>query len=57
MNSYLERLGVPETLRARWLGHTVEVNRSAYLGTPQPEELGVISDALGGLFKVDVSEL
>jgi integrase len=57
VNSYLERLGVPETLRARWLGHTDEVNRSAYLGTPQPEELGVISDALSGLFKVDVSEL
>jgi integrase len=51
VNSYLERLGVPETLRAAWLGHTIQVNRSAYLGAPQPEELGTISDALGGLFK------
>jgi integrase len=57
VNSYLERLGVPETLRARWLGHTIQINRSAYLGTPQPEELAVISDALGGLFKADVAEV
>jgi integrase len=51
VNSYLERLGVPETLRAAWLGHTIAVNRSNYLGKPQTEELAVISDALGGLFK------
>jgi integrase len=57
VNSYLERLGVPETLRASWLGHTIQVNRSNYLGAPQPQELAVISDALSGLFKADVSKL
>lgn len=57
VNSYLERLGVPETLRASWLGHTIAVNRSNYLGKPQTEELAVISDALSGLFKADVSKL
>ena len=57
VNSYLERLGVPETLRAAWLGHTVAVNRSSYLGAPRPEELGVISDALVGLFKADVPKV
>lgn len=51
VNSYLERLGVPETLRAAWLGHTVAVNRSAYLGEPQAADLAVISDTLGPLFK------
>jgi hypothetical protein len=42
---------VPETLRAAWLGHTVAVNRSAYLGAPQPGELAAISEALGDIFK------
>ncbi len=46
VNDYLERLGVPETLRASWLGHTIQVNRSAYLSAPRPE-LAVISDTLG----------
>jgi integrase len=51
VNDYLERLGVPETLRAAWLGHTVAVNRGAYLSAPRPEELAVISDTLGPLFR------
>ena len=51
VNSYLERLDVPETLRAAWLGHTIAVNRGSYLGAPRPEDLAVISDTLGGLFK------
>ena len=57
VNDYLERLGVPETLRASWLGHTVAVNRSAYLSAPRTEELAIISDTLGGLFKADVSKV
>lgn len=51
VNEYLEKLGVPETVRATWHGHTIQVNRSSYLGAPRPEELAVISDALGSLFK------
>jgi integrase len=51
VNSYLERLGVPETLRAAWLGHSIQINRSAYLGAPRPEDLAVISDALGKVFR------
>jgi len=57
VNDYLERLDVPETLRAAWLGHTVAVNRGAYLSAPRPEELAVIVDTLGGLFKADVSKV
>jgi integrase len=51
VNSYLERLGVPETLRAAWFGHTIAVNRGSYLGAPRPEDLAVISDTLGKVFK------
>ena len=51
VNDYLERHGVPETLRAAWLGHTIAVNRGSYLGAPRAEELAVISDALGRVFK------
>jgi hypothetical protein len=29
-NSLLEKLGVPESLRAAWLGHTIAVGRGAY---------------------------
>jgi hypothetical protein len=47
VNDYLEKLGVAETLRAAWLGHTIQVNRKNYLSTPRPEELAVISDTLG----------
>jgi hypothetical protein len=51
VNEYLEKLGVPETVRAAWLGHTIAVNRDSYLGAPRPEDLAVISDTLGTLFK------
>ena len=51
INSLLEKLGVTDSLRAAWLGHTIAVNRSAYLGAPRPEELAVISTALGEIFK------
>jgi hypothetical protein len=51
VNSLLERLGVADSLRAAWLGHTIAINRSAYLGAPRPEELAVISTALGAIFK------
>jgi integrase len=51
VNSLLEKLGVPDSLRASWLGHTIAINRSAYLGAPRPEELAVISTALGKIFK------
>lgn len=52
VNSLLEKLGVSDSLRAAWLGHTIAINRSAYLGAPRPEELAVISDALSKIFKV-----
>jgi len=53
VNSYLERLGVPETLRAAWLGHTIAVNRQSYLA--RPEDLTPVSDAVGALFGADPS--
>jgi integrase len=51
VNSLLEKLGVSDSLRAAWLGHTIAINRSAYLGAPRPEELAVISTALGSIFR------
>jgi hypothetical protein len=55
VNSYLERLGVPETLRAAWLGHTVAVNRASYLA--RPGDLTPVSDAVGALFGADPSQI
>jgi integrase len=51
VNSLLEKLGVSDNLRAAWLGHTIAINRSAYLGAPRPEDLAVISAALGKIFR------
>jgi integrase len=34
MNTLLEKAGVSDNFRAAWLGHTVAVNRSAYLRKP-----------------------
>jgi hypothetical protein len=50
VNGYLERLGVSDSIRSMWLGHTVQVNRSAYLRA-QPADMGVVSDELGKLFQ------
>jgi len=49
-NSLLEHLGVPDSLRAAWFGHTIAVNRSTYTHA-SPSDLAVVSAALGGLFK------
>ena len=49
VNSLLEKLGVPDSLRAAWLGHNITVNRGTYLHT-RPEELTTVSTALGGIF-------
>lgn len=57
MNSILEKLGVPDTLRAAWLGHTVDVNRAAYLDVPKAGELAAVIDTIGGLFKAAVSKV
>ncbi len=48
MNAILERAGVPDTLRAAWLGHTVVVNRQAYL--PKPKDLTPVSDVIAPVF-------
>jgi len=31
MNAILEQAGISENLRACWLGHTVQVNKSSYV--------------------------
>jgi integrase len=49
-NSLLEHLGVPDSLRSVWFGHTIAVNRSTYTHA-SPSDLAVISAALGELFK------
>jgi integrase len=48
-NGILEQAGVPDSLRAAWLGHTVVVNRKNYL--PRPRDLTPVSDMIGGLFR------
>lgn len=48
MNSILELLGVPISLRAAWMGHTPEVNQDSYLA--RPGDLTPVSDAVGALF-------
>jgi integrase len=53
MNGILEQGGVPDSLRASWLGHTVVVNIKNYL--PAPKDLTPVSDTIGQLFAADVS--
>ena len=48
-NSLIEHLGVSDSIRAQWFGHTLAVNREVYTHS-RPEDLAVISGALGGLF-------
>jgi integrase len=44
-NTLLERAGVPDSLRAAWLGHTIAVNRAIYLA--RPDDLTAVSDTIG----------
>ena len=55
MNSILERVGVPDSVRAQWLGHTVAVNRGSYLA--RPEDLTLVGDTIGDSFKADVANM
>lgn len=48
MNGILEQAGVPDSLRACWLGHSVQVNRGSYL--PRPKDLTAVSDTIGRVF-------
>jgi integrase len=50
VNSLLEHLGVSDSLRAAWFGHTIAVNRSVYTHATAAD-LEVISAALGSIFK------
>jgi hypothetical protein len=40
MNGILEQAGVAESLRAAWLGHTVAVNKTAYMPKPKGPDAG-----------------
>jgi integrase len=51
MNRLLEKLDVPDSLRAAWLGHTIAINRSAYLGALRLEELATVSTPTGAIFR------
>lgn len=48
-NTLLEHLGVSDSIRAAWFGHTIQVNRSTYTHASDAD-LAVISGALGGIF-------
>jgi hypothetical protein len=45
----MEQAGVPDSIRAAWCGHTVDVNRATYLHA-RPEDLAAARDALSRLY-------
>ena len=49
MNSILERAGVPASIRAAWLGHTVQVNETSYLA--KAEDFTSVGDKMSDIFK------
>jgi integrase len=49
VNSLLERAGVSDSVRAAWLGHSIAVNRSAYLAPAA--DLAAASDTIGTLLR------
>jgi integrase len=55
-NSLLEHLGVSDSIRASWFGHTIAVNRDTYTHS-RPEDLAVVSGALTGIFTADVTKM
>lgn len=48
-NSLMEKAGVPDSIRAAWCGHTVEVNRATYTHA-NPEDLAAARDTLSRLY-------
>lgn len=53
VNTLLEHLGVSDSIRAMWLGHTIQVNRTTYTHA-SAADLAAVSGALGGLFSGSV---
>jgi integrase len=49
VNGPLERAGVSDSVRAAWLGHSITVNRSAYLAPAA--DLAAASDTIGALLR------
>ena len=49
VNTLLEHAGVPDSIRAAWLGHTIEVNRGVYTHA-SGADLAQVSDALSRVF-------
>jgi len=50
-NSLMAKAGVPDSIRAAWCGHAVEVNRTTYLHAT-PEDMHVARDALSTIYKI-----
>jgi integrase len=50
-SSLMEKAGVPDSIRAAWCGHSVEVNRTTYLHATA-EDMQVARDALTGIYKI-----
>ncbi len=48
-NTLMEQAGVPDSIRAAWCGHTIEVNKTTYLHA-RPEDLAAARDALSHLY-------
>jgi integrase len=49
LNGLLERGHVPDSARAAWLGHSVQVNRTAYLAAPS--DLSVAGALIGDILR------
>ena len=47
--SLMEKAGVPESIRAAWCGHTIEVSKTTYMHA-LPEDLAAARDALSRLY-------
>ena len=48
-SSLMEKAGVPDSIRAAWCGHTVEVNKATYVHA-LPEDLAAARDALSHVY-------
>lgn len=53
-STLMEKAGVPDSIRAAWCGHTIDVNRTTYVHA-LPGDLAVARDALTGIYKIGES--
>jgi integrase len=47
----MEKAGVPDSIRAAWCGHSIQVNRATYVHA-LPSDMAVARDALNSIYKI-----